>query len=447
MKLEKKNKIMAIFITVAAFLVLGGIGFAFFSSAVSNDNNEKFQTSTATMSLKFDDNDNGISANLNLGESVTKKFTLENTGTVDAYAKINWHDLVNTYMNGSLSYTLEQSTSENDTYTNIGSGNVPVSNAETTETLKNGILVPVNTTYYYKLTITFNNLENVNQNSDINAAFHSFFSLEEGTNIVSGVEKIQNLVSGANTGSTDVITKETPAGSTCTNTLAYDGTADNNLRYVGANPCNYVTFNGESPRALTVYRIISKAEGYDVWGEAFNDAETCNNTYASEYSWDNDKEYECQERHEIAGGWRIIGVMNNVDDGTGKKETRIKLVRNDALGNYSWDSSESSVNSGYGVNDWTQADLMQELNGDYLNTSLTANTMWYNGESNQKTGEYDYTKGLKSEAQAQIGNAKWHLGGTEDYNTYSQDATGAASNFYNYERGTTVQERQHGPEK
>ena len=66
MKLEKKNKIMAIFITIAAIIVLGGIGFAFFSSTVSNDNNEKFQTQTATMSLKFDDNDNGISANLNL---------------------------------------------------------------------------------------------------------------------------------------------------------------------------------------------------------------------------------------------------------------------------------------------------------------------------------------------------------------------------------------------
>jgi len=45
---------------VAAFIVLGGIGFAFFSSTVSNDNNEKFQTETANMSLKFDDNDNGV---------------------------------------------------------------------------------------------------------------------------------------------------------------------------------------------------------------------------------------------------------------------------------------------------------------------------------------------------------------------------------------------------
>ena len=81
---------------------------------------------------------------------------------------------------------------------------------------------------------------------------------------------------------------------------------------------------------------------------------------------------------------------------------------------------------------------MQELNGDYLNTSLTSNTMWYyNGPSNQKTAEYDYTNGLKVEAQAQIGNAKWHLGGT-DYSAYRQDATGAANNFYNYESRTTV---------
>ena len=53
--------------------------------------------------------------------------------------------------------------------------------------------------------------------------------------------------------------------------LAYDETVDNNLRYIGANPNNYVSFNVEL--------------------------------------------------------WRIIGVMNNIDDGTGTKETRGKLVK------------------------------------------------------------------------------------------------------------------------
>ena len=101
-------------------------------------------------------------------------------------------------------------------------------------------------------------------------------------------ETIASLVSGADTSSTDVYTVPDKTSDSCTYTLAYDGTSDNNLRYVGANPCNYVKI---------------------------------------------DDEY-----------WRIIGVMNNIDDGTGKKETRIKLIRNESIGAYSWDSSESSIN-------------------------------------------------------------------------------------------------------
>ena len=101
----RKEKIIAVGITILSLVVIIAVGYAFFSASVSNANNEKMQTSTATMSLKFDDNDNGISGTLNLGESITKKFTLENTGTVDAYAKINWVNLINTYLPQSLSYT------------------------------------------------------------------------------------------------------------------------------------------------------------------------------------------------------------------------------------------------------------------------------------------------------------------------------------------------------
>ena len=59
------------------------------SSLLTNTNNEKYTTEIASISLKFSDSDNGVSGTLNLGESITKKFTLENTGTKDAYVKIN----------------------------------------------------------------------------------------------------------------------------------------------------------------------------------------------------------------------------------------------------------------------------------------------------------------------------------------------------------------------
>jgi len=375
MKKLDKNKILAAFITFATIIVLGSLTYTYFSASVSNTNNEKIQTSTATMSLVFDDNDNGVSGTLNLGESITKKFTLENLGTVDAYGKINWYNLINTYTADSLTWTLEQSTTENGTYTTVGSGKVPTSSSATTKVLKNGLLVPVSTTYYYKLTITLNNLD-INQSSDINASMHSKFSLESGTQ--PGTDMIMNLVSGEPSNTTNVITKTAPSGASCTNTLAYDGTTDNNLRYVGADPCNYVTFNGET------------------------------------------------------AGWRIVGIMNNVDDGTGNLETRIKLVRATSLGNYSWDSSASGVNSGYGINDWTQADLMNELNGDYLDTSLQANTNWYNGQKDKKEATFDITKGLGTVAQGLIGNTKWYLGG------HNTEAERIPSTMYTLERGTKV---------
>lgn len=150
---------------------------------------------------------------------------------------------------------------------------------------------------------------------------------------------------------------------------------DNNgdYRYYGANPNNYVTFNGET--------------------------------------------------------WRIIGAFNNVDDGTGKKETRMKIIRNDSIGSYSYDSSASTVNSGYGVNDWSKADLNTELNSLYYNS--TSGTC-YNGKSNASTTCDFSSTGLKSDAKNMIGDAVFHLGGSSTYQgLYAND-------YYTFERGTTV---------
>ena len=53
-----------------------------------------------------------------------------------------------------------------------------------------------------------------------------------------------NLVAGKPTNTTNVITLEAPNGTDCMNTLAYDGTVDNNLRYVSANPSVYLKSDG-----------------------------------------------------------------------------------------------------------------------------------------------------------------------------------------------------------
>ena len=76
--------------------------------------------------------------------------------------------------------------------------------------------------------------------------------------------------------------------------------------------------------------------------------------------------------------WRIIGTMKDVDDGTGNKEDRVKLIRASSIGSYSWDTSESSVNDGYGVNEWSQADLMKLLNPGYESETVGGSLYWNN---------------------------------------------------------------------
>ena len=174
--------------------------------------------------------------------------------------------------------------------------------------------------------------------------------------------------------------------------------ADKNVRYIGANPSNYVYFN------------------------------------CSDYN--NQSDSTCEK-------WRIIGVFNNVTKGDGSKENLVKIIRADSLGNYSWDSSDSSVNNGFGVNDWTDADAMKLLNPGY-DSEIVGGSLYYNAKSgtcyygrNNATTSCDFTStGLKNDTTRNaIEEVVWNLGGTS---TYDSASNGLASHFYGYERGTTV---------
>ena len=126
--------------------------------------------------------------------------------------------------------------------------------------------------------------------------------------------------------------------------------------------------------------------------------------------------------------WRIIGVFNNVDDGTGKSEPRVKIIKSEKIGDYSWDSSASTINSGNGVNDWSKSDLMTELNTLYYNS--TSGTC-YNGSNNTSTTCNFSSTGLDSTARNMIDNTVYYLGGLASNQLYAND-------FYDYERETTV---------
>ena len=137
--------------------------------------------------------------------------------------------------------------------------------------------------------------------------------------------------------------------------------------------------------------------------------------------------------------WRIIGVVDG----------KLKLIKNESIGNYSWDTSASTVNSGYGINEWSQADLMKLLNPGYESntdldnsgTSITVNnSLYYNsGSGNCYNGQSNATKscnftstGLKNDTtRNMIEDSTYYLGGGSSSSIYSNASL-------TNERGTNV---------
>ena len=128
--------------------------------------------------------------------------------------------------------------------------------------------------------------------------------------------------------------------------------------------------------------------------------------------------------------WRIIGVFDG----------KIKLMRNESIGNYSWDTSASSVNSGNGVNEWSQADLMKLLNPGHESESVGGSLYYnsksggtcYSGQSNATTSCNFTSTGIKNDTtRNMIAETTWNLGGRNDSYIYSNV-------MYEKERGTTV---------
>ncbi len=177
----------------------------------------------------------------------------------------------------------------------------------------------------------------------------------------------------------------TTLATTDTTNLATDDY--DNTRYIGANPNNYVSIDGEL--------------------------------------------------------WRIIGVMRDIDDGTGNKSDRVKLIRSESIGSYSWDTSESSVNGGYGVNEWSQADLMKLLNPGYESEMVGGSLYWNNqsgtcySDGNNRTTSCNFTStGIKEKLKNMLGNAVWNTGANDGV-TYSSDNI-ITSKSYELERSTNT---------
>ena len=194
MNLRTKRMICLLVAIASVLTIVGSVSYAYFT-AMGEVTPMDATLNTATVSVKFSDNDLGLNAVLNFGESVTKKFTIENTGTADASVKMFFEQMINTYTKGSLTYTLFYSETEDGAYTEVVSKtNIPQSERASKKILANSLTVPVGKTYYYELVVTLNYLSDVNQDADLNAIFNTKFKVEDiNYEINYGLETLKHL--------------------------------------------------------------------------------------------------------------------------------------------------------------------------------------------------------------------------------------------------------------
>ncbi len=385
-----KNKYLNLLFVISSLLVLSlvtSFSYAYFNAKVKgNDTAYETVITSGQMSLLLND---GTIVALNSalpGSSITKTFKVKNTGTVATTYDVYLSELVNTFVDkNDLVYTL---TSETGCQT-ISETVVPNVVGEQSKIVSSCSINP-NMEHEYTLNITFKE-DNTIQDDNKGKIFNAKISLNEYKEHDSIVTQI---IEKKSNGATDLEYDGVE-------TLGELGTTDNNLRYIGATPNNYIYFN-------------------------------CSTTDPSQMN-----DTTCEK-------WRIIGVMNNIEDENENSASRLKIMRDELLGGYSWDTSTEVY--GWGYNQWGPstysngnpyegADLMRELNTDYLgNITVGTDGKWYNGPNNKKTSNMPSTI-LNTNFQYMIETVKWNLGSpTNNEGAYDENWQSTLIPITSYER-------------
>ena len=224
-----------------------------------------------------------------------------------------------------------------------------------------------------------------------------------------------------------------------------------NIRYYGVNPNNYIDIGDRD--TMPWKKIPMFADMFETSEQCYQTAD-CTTNYANigQLVGQNfTSAAQCEAAmpsllasagvssvDEICGEipilWRIIGVFDG----------KLRIRRNDSIGAYSFDTSDSSVNGGWGINQWGPsgsyegADLMRLFNPGYEGESVNNSLYWtsgsgtcYNGQSNATTSCNFTNTGLSTTAKKYVVDQTLYLGGFDSNEIYANVA-------YSTERGTNV---------
>ena len=190
---------------------------------------------------------------------------------------------------------------------------------------------------------------------------------------------------------------------------------------------NSITYNTSQSQLIMNDRKGSSSTGIDAGNIRYYGTNPDNYVYFNCSNYNNPTASTCEL-------WRIIGVFDG----------KVKIMRSENIGAYSWDTTASTINGGSGLNDWSTSKLMMLLNSGYTylinNLSRPASLYWnrtsgscYNAANLGATSCSFTSTGLKNDTtKNMIYETRHNIGaGTTSVGIY-------ANQLYAKERGTTV---------
>ncbi len=169
---DKKIIILSIVGGLMLVSIVVATSYAYFTANVTgNKDTNNVVVTNGVMSLEYKDGDEINLANAVPGSSVSKTFTVKNTGNVSTNYTIYFSELSNKFVDKTdLVYTLTSS----DGGENVAQTQVPSKN----EAMVSNYAIEAGKTHTYTLTITFLNKDE-NQNDNMNVSFSTKVSINE----------------------------------------------------------------------------------------------------------------------------------------------------------------------------------------------------------------------------------------------------------------------------
>ena len=345
MKEKKGIKISIILTLIGVVSLVTGITFAIYENTINAGKSQVIKTGVVNFTLT--ESTNGLVLNNlqeltdyeGMAQETFYEFTIKNTGNTITDYEISLVDKPNSSYTGTIL---------NEKYIKVGllknNSEEIIVNLKDVNRLIDKVTLDVDKSVNYKLRLWLDLKDITDEEKEALVGQKIFLALK-----INGIQNMENITIATdklialtnNKDNSGLYTITHPADSTL-QIGANESITE--YRYRGASPKNYVTFNGET--------------------------------------------------------WRIIGVFPT-DDGTGNIENRIKLIKDQSIGNNYWNTTQVASTSTY--NNWTGATLMKYLNGTYYNSLINSNSI------------------------DMVDDAKYYLGGFNAVNA-------TIENMYGYER-------------